>query len=217
MTVTHNFLGIPIDGSITRGDRRVPQRPLSELEPLIRAVLEDPTMHSFGWTQYTPYFNDGEPCIFDVNEPWFRTVADVENADRAEAREQRERGLAAMRVAVNAGTLHPDVLARAEEEAAEADEDYDYDYEDNDSFVLSSYGGGHPTLGKRDRTFDFESRTHINGAYTGPDEARYDRVRALADAIEGGAFDDVLLDAFGDHAQITVTRDGVTVREYSHD
>ena len=23
-----------------------------------------PTLKSFGWTQYTPYFNDGDPCTF---------------------------------------------------------------------------------------------------------------------------------------------------------
>lgn len=25
---------------------------------------ENPTLMSFGWTQYTPYFNDGEECVF---------------------------------------------------------------------------------------------------------------------------------------------------------
>jgi hypothetical protein len=31
----------------------------------------------FGWTQYTPYFNDGDPCVFRVGTPWFRTTADA--------------------------------------------------------------------------------------------------------------------------------------------
>lgn len=26
-----------------------------------------PELVSFSWTQYTPYFNDGEPCVFDAN------------------------------------------------------------------------------------------------------------------------------------------------------
>src|SRR5689334_3768923 len=26
-----------------------------------------PAMESFGWTQYTPYFNDGEECVFSAN------------------------------------------------------------------------------------------------------------------------------------------------------
>lgn len=28
---------------------------------------ENPTLVSFGWTQYTPYFNDGEQCVFSCN------------------------------------------------------------------------------------------------------------------------------------------------------
>jgi hypothetical protein len=27
-----------------------------------------PTIESFSWTQYTPYFNDGDECTFRVNE-----------------------------------------------------------------------------------------------------------------------------------------------------
>ncbi|MBK6920529.1 MAG: hypothetical protein IPH07_24225 [Deltaproteobacteria bacterium] len=27
-----------------------------------------PKLESFGWAQYTPYFNDGEPCTFSVND-----------------------------------------------------------------------------------------------------------------------------------------------------
>ena len=32
-----------------------------------------PEIYAFGWTQYAPYFNDGDPCIFGVNDPvaWF--------------------------------------------------------------------------------------------------------------------------------------------------
>lgn len=28
---------------------------------------EFPEVNSFSWTQYTPYFNDGEECVFGVN------------------------------------------------------------------------------------------------------------------------------------------------------
>lgn len=36
-------------------------------------------------------------------------------------------------------------------------------------------------------------------------------------AVAGGAFYDALLDAFGDHAEITVTGAGITVEFYEHD
>jgi hypothetical protein len=28
---------------------------------------ENPKLKSFGWTQYTPYFNDGDTCYFSAN------------------------------------------------------------------------------------------------------------------------------------------------------
>lgn len=176
-----NFLGIPIDGDINEADKRVPQRPLSELEPLIRAVLDDPTMDSFGWTQYTPYFNDGEPCVFSVNEPWFKTVDDVKRP-----------------------------------ETADGDED---EYDDGDNYNFTIGYSGHPTLGHREYDYvgEWPNRTKVARAYAGPDETRYDRCVALGEAIEGGAFEDVLLEAFGDHCQVKVTRSGITVDEYSHD
>ena len=31
------------------------------------------------WTQYTPYFNDGDTCEFSVNEPTFTNAPDPEN------------------------------------------------------------------------------------------------------------------------------------------
>jgi hypothetical protein len=179
-----NFLGIPIDGDITRGARRADQRPLSEMEPLIRAVLDDDFIDSIGWRQYTPYFNDGEPCEFGVGEPWFRTVEDVKGkpANRYD----------------------------------DDDEDEEDDDEDDYSYVIGYRG--HPTLGHReshwDNPSDWENRKRI---YHGSHEATYDACVALAEAINSGAFENVLLEAFGDHACVTIRRDGITVDEYSHE
>jgi hypothetical protein len=30
-------------------------------------MKEHPSVKALGWTQYTPYFNDGEECVFSVN------------------------------------------------------------------------------------------------------------------------------------------------------
>jgi hypothetical protein len=48
-TTKTNFLGIPVAGDINKGDKRTPQKPLSELEPLIRAVIDDPTIKAIGF------------------------------------------------------------------------------------------------------------------------------------------------------------------------
>lgn len=42
-----------------------------EQNPAIKAII---------WTQYTPYFNDGEPCEFSVNDPYY-TNAEGEDLD----------------------------------------------------------------------------------------------------------------------------------------
>ncbi len=34
--------------------------------------VKNPKIKSFGWTQYTPYFNDGESCQFSVNTDYIK-------------------------------------------------------------------------------------------------------------------------------------------------
>ena len=161
-----NFLGIPVDGTITRPDPTVEQRPLSDLEPLIRAVLADETIVEFGWTQYTPYFNDGDTCVFGIHNPWFRTPAD------------------------------PVVDIQV-------------------TWQLRLDDPVHPSLGGRMHS-RVDGRWEY-GEYAGPDLERYDRARVLSDALDSGAFDQVLLETFGEHAHITVRRDGITVDSYFHE
>lgn len=197
--MTTNFLGIPVDGDISRGEKRTPQKPLTELEPLIRALLDDPGMVDFGWRQYTPYFNDGDPCVFSVGEPWFRTTADVKavtDAIAGDARAQQAEHAAALS-RLNGG-------------------DDDEDWDDPDSTYQYELGG-HPSLGDRPHTYNRETREYDAGQYEGPDEARYDRCRAFAEAIGSGAFDDVLLEAFGDHCSVIIRKDRISVSEYSRD
>ncbi len=33
-----------------------------------------PTVEAIRWTQYAPYFNDGEPCEFGVHDPMFKVA-----------------------------------------------------------------------------------------------------------------------------------------------
>lgn len=146
-----NFLGIPIDGEITRSTHRRNQRPIEEFEPTVRALLEDDQVVEFGWRQYTPYFNDGDECIFSGYGLWVRLTADAESP--------------------------------------KDDEDED-DYEN-----LELWGR------------DALRRGTVLG----------DKAWALESAINGGEFDSVLLELFGDHAEVKVRKDGISVNYYSHD
>jgi hypothetical protein len=44
-----------------------------------------PHMIQFSWTQYTPFYNDGDPCVFSSGHNW----ADVET-DETTSQKQRE-------------------------------------------------------------------------------------------------------------------------------
>ena len=83
-TEARSFLGIPVHGDIHQSREMPDQLPLEELAPLIQAVLDDPHTVEFGWRQYTPYFNDGEPCIFSAGHLWVRTDGDEEGVHQDE-------------------------------------------------------------------------------------------------------------------------------------
>jgi len=58
----------------------------AHLEGLSKEIFErHPSLESFSWTQYTPYFNDGSPCVFDANVEYLRVVYDgVEQEELSE-------------------------------------------------------------------------------------------------------------------------------------
>ena len=154
MTTTRNFLGIPVDGDIHHDSvYRAAQRPVEDLHPALQAVLDDPNVVEFGWTQYTPYFNDGDPCEFSVYGLWLRTPEDV-------------------------------------------------GYDDN-RYALEL--DDHRTMGG------------YNSVRAKKYQGTWDTARALDNLIQSGAFNEVLLETFGDHAYITVRKDKIEVEAYSHD
>ena len=55
------------------------------LKGLTKAFFKDNhQVTAFVWTQYTPYFNDGEECTFGVNDPYFSNAEgeDLEDITR---------------------------------------------------------------------------------------------------------------------------------------
>ena len=102
-----------------------------------------PELEAVRWNQYTPYFNDGDPCEFRVGDLTYKLAGDDESGD----------------------------------------------YED----------------GFQDVWIEDD-----------------DQYKAMKEAISGtsdkfNSLEDVLLVAFGDHQQITATRNGVAVEEYDHE
>jgi len=92
----------PIEGDITRytGSERVEQGTAAEFLAALDAVLSIEGVDSVRWDQYTPYFNDGDPCEFGVNE---RGVKFVDGDDEAGDYEDGYVGTWALTYASNSG------------------------------------------------------------------------------------------------------------------
>jgi hypothetical protein len=80
MSETKTFAGLPVAGYGT-AVQAVPQRPREDLEKSIRAVLAFESIEAVRWEQYTPYFNDGDPCVFSAGEVYFRLKGIDEGGD----------------------------------------------------------------------------------------------------------------------------------------
>lgn len=66
--MTSDFLGVPVSGDIHRfTSARAPQDDPAKLLAAINHVLDHPLVKALKWSQYTPYFNDGEACEFGVH------------------------------------------------------------------------------------------------------------------------------------------------------
>jgi hypothetical protein len=49
---------------------------------IISYVFEkNPNINSIKWIQYTPYFNDGDECVFSVHEPSFTNAVEDDDLD----------------------------------------------------------------------------------------------------------------------------------------
>lgn len=49
---------------------KLQEEALDLIKPLFKSFMEEhPELVRMRWCQYTPYFNDGEPCTFRVCEP----------------------------------------------------------------------------------------------------------------------------------------------------
>lgn len=72
------FLGMFIQGTpYIPTNRKGPQLSDEEVSKLIHNVLQSPIIRAVGWDQYTPYYNDGESCVFRVGEPSLSLICDI--------------------------------------------------------------------------------------------------------------------------------------------
>lgn len=80
MSESKTFMGIPIEGDTTGYGRyeRDAQEPIENLYPHIRRAFDN-GVKAIKWAQYTPYFNDGEPCEFSIYDHYVTSDPRIAN------------------------------------------------------------------------------------------------------------------------------------------
>lgn len=80
---------------------------MNEVQKTLRAKMKDvfkaffdsyPEVKTIHWTQYAPYFNDGDECVFGVNQPYFTRTEHAELEDREHAWGEGDDGIIETRV-----------------------------------------------------------------------------------------------------------------------
>jgi hypothetical protein len=121
---------------------------------LQKLMEKDPTIEGIRWEQYTPYFNDGDACIFGVMD------------------------------------------ARVK-------------FKDNDE-EGGDYGDGYLS------SWDFGSWNGDKRVYSEEEQSKAAIVEDISKFV-ANIPSDLLLNAFGDHTQITINKDGVDTEHYDHE
>lgn len=130
---------------------------------------KNPGITALKWTQYTPYFNDGDPCEFRVNDVYYTNAP----ADELEN--------------VNAWG--------------------EYEGEDESVWVASNIK--HTLSSKY-----YEEEAAKILAAGGVDE---DSCNLIDKMISSSEMEEIMEEMFGDHVQVTATREGFDITEHSHD
>jgi hypothetical protein len=122
---------------------------------------EHPKVKSFGWNQYTPYFNDGETCAFSANVDY---------------------------IYINGVSV----------------DESDWISEN----IITSYGNWN----REEKVY--KNRTEVpNLNYDSELVKANDEIKEFLCNFD----EEFFMSQFGDHAEVTVTSEGVSVDEYEHD
>lgn len=150
-----------------------------------------PAVETIQWTQYTPYWCDGDPCEFGVNEA---TINDTEKYQIKRILEKVQRATPEAREEL----VSQIETLRAEEKTCIEQKKYSKAQE-----ALGKIAKIEADLAEMDTPI--ENFQQIIDAY--------EDVRMLFEKFDGEIFESL----FGDHMRVTVTKDGITTEEYDHE
>lgn len=170
------------------------------------------------WTQYTPYFNDGESCEFSVNEPvalmWPLIPSDDEDEEDDDYSEDSkhtyyapEFDLQALAERIELMTAYEaDPVAWSKAKVAERNTTMRGSYRYPDNYYIT-----YPP----DQYSVEELKLMVIRAEQVTDEFKRDTDAVLI--FIASMDEEVLEELFGDHVRVIITAEDTIVEEYNHD
>ena len=188
---------MPIDTSnieaitreIAEAQARAKEAAKVALKDGFRLIFEEyPFLGRVAWAQYTPYFNDGDACVFGVNEPQVRVRLSPELSDAYRGRLST-------------------FLYREDDEEVDEEEP---GMPGHGEGAVVTFGGVKPWGIEK---LPPEERAEVEALL-----APYTDLFRDLGAFVGGHLEEAYLEVFGDHVRVEVHKNlVVTTEEYSHD
>lgn len=180
------------------------------VESAANAMFEAaPEITEVFWVQYTPYFNDGEPCSFSRHDLYYVLEWDKLDDDESEgsylhSEEDYQRALSNLE-AVKSYVADP----KAWLEKIRATRKIP------DHARPEWYAPWPATV---ERALEEIANIELQRTLVSPEDAK--RIIAAFEEFSSAVLlipDEILRTVYGDHIKVSITKDGTSVDEYSHD
>lgn len=190
---------------------------------LFKAFFEEnPEIHSIQWTQYTPYFNDGDECVFEVNDTTYNRSTFKESSEwDADSDEDDEddidyyEGSPFVDLLINEGIYETikDIIETGDVSLASGKnlpwECHEGNY--NNRYVSVS-ACKRFLLKVENNIKEYQEQEKYFPNWRNA-KKNFDILKKTIMNVDSS----IMQDAFGDHISVMVTRDGINIEEYSHD
>lgn len=200
----------PITGDISRDSHiSTPQLGSAEFLAAIDAVLAVDGVLSLHWTQYTPYFNDGDACEFGTNEIFVRLDDRFVEGGEDEPEEYDEDDY----IEDRRGIFSSYNLYKYKEIGERPQPYLDKNGNPTGRYVWGETNTNPASADWNTRYYAPENKVwNRNGQDTTEIGVALDSLNKQI-----GAFYDVLRNNFGDPADVTASSEGFSVQYYEHD
>lgn len=172
-----------------------------------------PEIKQVHWTQYTPYFNDGEACEFSVNDFNFQLFDDEDFEPYESSTLYTQKNLdSAVKAYENAVAYQANPEAWAENYKNEYKARYGREYSSYYRDQIRPYPHDPQEAQETiDEIKAFMEKIPVERA--GEIENNFKAFKNAMNKIP----EDVMEAVYGDHALVIITREGTEIEEYSHD